>query len=280
VPEGDTIFRTAATLRLALDGNVVVAVDFPRLVRSGQNLVGSRIVAIVARGKNLLVHFDCGMALHTHMKMTGSWHIYRPGERWQKPASLLRARLDVDDRVAVCFNAPVVRLLTDHELARDPALLGLGPDLLDPAFEEGEALRRIREHPDRSIGEALLDQGLVAGVGNIFKSETLFVARVRPRTPVRELDDATLRHVLAIARRLLVANSGHALPCGSTNAMARRASLAVRRSSRRRTANRRGIRSTARRANPNARARTRPHERADCTDAASELGRVHPRDAR
>ncbi len=210
MPEGDTIFRTARTLTLALTGKVVTRVELPRLVRSGQNLVGARIVSVESRGKNLLMNFEGGFTLHTHMKMTGSWHIYRPSESWQKPAHLLRARVDVSDRVAVCFNAPVVRLLTAHEVARDPFLNGLGPDLLAPDFDADEAKARLRanERNHGSIGEAIVDQGVMAGVGNIFKSEALFVARIRPRTPLASLDDAALARIISVAKTLLVANVG------------------------------------------------------------------------
>ncbi|MFO0677332.1 MAG: DNA-formamidopyrimidine glycosylase family protein [Polyangiaceae bacterium] len=208
MPEGDTIFRTARTLRLALEGRTVTRAELPRLVRPASPLVGSRVVAVESRGKNLLVHFDVGMVLHTHMKMTGSWHVYRPDERWRKRESEMRARIDTSDHVAVCFSAPVVRLMDDREASRDPFLAGLGPDLAAESFDADLALARLRTLPDRTIAEAIVDQGAMAGVGNIFKSEVLFVARVDPFAKVGDLDDGTLARVVATSRKLLLANLG------------------------------------------------------------------------
>jgi endonuclease VIII len=208
VPEGDTIFRAAAALRPYLVGRQVVAAQArlpgPRIER----VVGSTVAAVEPRGKHLLIRFDNGLALHTHLRMGGSWHRYRPGEPWRRPRARARVVLEVADSVVVCFDAPVVELLEERSVAAHPALSELGPDLLGATFDAEEALRRLRapERRDLTLAEALLDQRALAGVGNVFKSEILFVERVNPATRVGEVDDATLRRLLATAERLLRAN--------------------------------------------------------------------------
>ena len=142
--------------------------------------------------------------------MNGSWHRYRPGERWRRPPSRARLVLEVPGAVAVCFDAPVVELFEERAEALHPALGGLGPDLLAPDFDAAEAVRRLRaqERSDLSISEALLDQRALAGIGNIWRNETLFAERVDPLARVGDLDDETLRRLVATARRLLTASAG------------------------------------------------------------------------
>ena len=141
--------------------------------------------------------------------MNGSWHRYRPGERWRRPAARARLVLEVPGAVAVCFDAPVVELLETRAEPVHPSLGRLGPDLLDPAFDAAEALRRLRD-PSRAgteIAVALLDQRALAGIGNVYKNEILWIERVSPFATVAELDDATLDRLIATARRLLLANA-------------------------------------------------------------------------
>jgi endonuclease VIII len=204
MPEGDTILRAARVLHRALAGRAVVRFD-SHLV-DGQDLAGDRVAAVEARGKYLLVRFQGGRVLVTHMKMTGSWHIYRTGERWRRGATRARAVIETDAFVAVCFDAPVVRLQSARKAARD--LLGLGPDILSDAWDAALAIARMRAEPRLSIGEALLAQRLVAGIGNVYKSEALYVARLDPRVAVADLTDDRLARVLAEARRLMRANLG------------------------------------------------------------------------
>jgi len=206
MPEGDTIHRSARTLARALVGRSVEAFrsTVPRLARAP--LTGRRIDAVEARGKNLLVFFEGGLALESHMGMTGSWHVYRPGERWRKPEHLARAVLETDAFVAVCFQAPVVELLNAPELARHPTLSRLGPDILAPDFDLAEAVARLRSLADVPAGEALLIQSAVAGIGNIYKSEALFATRIDPFAPVRELSDADLERLLLAARKRMSAS--------------------------------------------------------------------------
>jgi endonuclease-8 len=215
MPEGDTLHRTADGLRPYLVGRPVTAArangpgPIPQLAR----LVGATIVEVEALGKNLLIRFDNGFELRTHLRMNGSWHRYRPGERWRRPAARARLVLEVPGAVAVCFDAPVVELFEIRTEALHPALSRLGPDLLasdfDIAGRTEEAVRRLRD-PSRAattIGEALLDQRALAGIGNVYKSEVLFIERVGPWAPVAALSDDVVRRLIATARRLLVANA-------------------------------------------------------------------------
>jgi len=210
MPEGDTLFRTAAGLRPYLVGRDVRAAraQGPGPVPQVQRIVGKRIDAVESQGKNLLIRFDGGLQIRTHLRMNGSWHRYRPGERWRRPPGRARLVLEVDGAVAVCFDAPVVELFEQRAEGLHPGLATLGPDLLDPAFDAAaaaEALRRLRD-PARAawpISQALLDQRALAGIGNIWRNETLFIERVDPLAPVASLDDDTLARLIATARRRL-----------------------------------------------------------------------------
>ncbi len=206
MPEGDTIFRTARTLSRVLDGRTLTAVESPLPAIEGAGLAGRRVEKVEARGKNLLVAFDDGRVLHTHLRMTGSWHVYRPGERWQRPRRQARVVLATGEFVTVCFDAPVVRLLAPAEIRRDRLLAGLGPDILAPDFDLAEAGRRLRGLGDLTIGEAVMRQSAVAGIGNVYKSETLFLCGIDPFVPVGALSDRTLGRILEKARTLMQAN--------------------------------------------------------------------------
>lgn len=213
MPEGDTIFRTATVLRRALAGGVVrraVAQPGPGLSRVPDLsvLVNSTVDAVETRGKHLLIAFSDGHWLRTHMRMKGSWHRYRPGEPWRLPARRAVCVLETDAAVAVCFDAPVVELLTDADVARHGALRALGPDLLAESPDLDEAVRRVRDRQALPLGEALLDQRAGAGIGNAIKSESLFIERLDPWASVRAFSDAELRAVVGRAAVLLAANTG------------------------------------------------------------------------
>jgi endonuclease-8 len=206
MPEGDTILRAARTLGRTLQGKRITSFASPLPRLDGAGLSGVIVESVEARGKNLLVRFDDGRALLTHMRMTGSWHLYGPGERWKKPARLARAVLATEDAVAVCFNAPVVELLSARQLARHESLRRLGPDVLAEGFDAAEAVRRIAGAGDRPIGEALILQSALAGVGNIYKSETLFLCGVDPFSPAAALPQKDLTRIVAKAHDLMSAN--------------------------------------------------------------------------
>lgn len=210
MPEGDTIFRAARTLRRALEGETVTAVATTvGQVRAlgEQRLVGQTIGAVEPRGKHLLIWFSpSDLALHSHMRMTGSWHLYRHGQRWRKGRHLLRFRLETAQWLALCFAAPVIELLSADQVARHPSLAALGPDALGAEPDIAEMRRRLDAVGDTTIGEALLDQRIVAGVGNVYKNEVLFIHRVDPWTRVSEVDGATRDALLDTAVQLLRRN--------------------------------------------------------------------------
>jgi endonuclease-8 len=211
MPEGDTIFRTAEVLRAALVGRRITAARAQprpglRRVPDLSRLIGATVAAVEARGKHLLIGFDNGLTLRSHLRMSGSWHRYRPGEAWHRPARQASAILETVEAVAVAFNTPVVELLTDADLRRSRALATLGPDLLGAEFDADEALRRLRERDREQLGNALLDQRAAAGIGNVYKSEVAFLEGLDPWAPVQAYDDEELVAALRTARRLMQAN--------------------------------------------------------------------------
>jgi endonuclease-8 len=207
VPEGDTIFQTAAALRPLLIGREVLAARARTPGPAIHRVVGSHVTSIEPRGKHMVIRFDNGLALHTHLRMAGVWHRYAPGERWKLPAWKARVVLEVPEHVVVCFNAPVAELMEERAVELHPGLQALGPDLLTDAFDPQEAFRRLRQRPDVEIAEALLDQRAMAGIGNVFKSEVLFAESVNPWTHVSAVDDSTLQRLIATAQRLLLMNA-------------------------------------------------------------------------
>lgn len=211
MPEGDTIFRTADVLRAVLVGRPITAARAQprpglRRVPDLSVLVGTTVNDVRARGKHLLIGFDNGLTLRSHLRMSGSWHRYRPGEAWKRPMHRASAVLETAESVAVAFDTPVVELLTDADLRRSPPLRNLGPDLLGRDFDEAEALHRLRERDGEELGNALLDQRAVAGIGNVYKSEVAFLERLDPWAPVRRFENDELARSLRTARRLLRAN--------------------------------------------------------------------------
>ena len=207
MPEGDTIHRAANRMRPVLAGHVLTRFEAQRL-DGDRPAVGERIESVEARGKHLLIAFEGGLTLRTHMKMTGSWHLYREGERWRKGAHLARAVVGADSGwVAVCFQAPVVE--TFHRTATPPdALATLGPDLTAEAPDLDAAVARATMLAGGAdgIADVLLDQRVAAGIGNVYKSEVLFLHGVHPFTPVGEVDAEQLRTIYETAHRLLRAN--------------------------------------------------------------------------
>jgi len=197
LPEGDTIFRTAATLQKALAGKIVTRYE-TMLPRIDAPLRGRTIERVAAAGKHLVIDFSGDLHLRTHMRMNGAWHIYRPGERWRRPRRDMRIVIETADFVAVGFNIPVAELVTGRELQR--ALHEQGPDLL-AEFDVAEAVRRAREHGEEEIANVLLNQRVAAGIGNIWKSESLFARGINPFRKVKDIDD--LEKLFLTARALL-----------------------------------------------------------------------------
>jgi endonuclease-8 len=216
MPEGDTLARIAVALRPYLAGRVVTGARARLPGPQISQIVGQKIDAVDAAGKNLLIKFDGGLELRTHLGLHGSWHRYRPGETWRRPPSRAALVIEVPGAVAVCFDAPVVELFERRAEAVHPQISMLGPDLLDANYDQKEAIRRLRDpsRAETAIGEAILDQRAVAGVGNVYKSEVLFMEKVDPFAPVESLDDDTLERVLTTAREQLQANARSDSPAG------------------------------------------------------------------
>ena len=209
MPEGDTLARTADGLRPHLVGRRVSAararVPGPAISR----IVGATVTEVLSLGKNLLIRFDNGLEVRTHLRLRGTWHRYRPGEPWRRAPGRASLVLEVPGAVAVAFDVPVVELLEQRAERLHPPLGGLGPDLLDPNVDIAEARRRLRapRREERTIAEAITDQRAVAGLGNVYKSEILWLERVSPFASVADLDDGTLDRLLETGRRLLVSNA-------------------------------------------------------------------------
>src|SRR5687768_2203429 len=218
MPEGDSIFRAARTLNRALAGRTVTRFEsvFARLARVDQDhpLRGRTLERVTPRGKHLLMWFSGDLVLHTHMRMKGSWHLYRPGERWLRPRYDMRIVVGTEAWEAVAFNVPTAEFLEARQAERTASLHDLGPDLLAPGFDVDEAVRRLTELADVEIADALLDQHALAGIGNIYKSEALFACRVSPFTRVGDMPRERLTRVVSAARRLLQAHASESMQPG------------------------------------------------------------------
>jgi endonuclease-8 len=204
VAEGDTILRAARRIEAALGGQrLAVAAPNPRGRAAGvERLDGETLERVDAHGKHLLLRFG-ELTLHSHLGMSGSWHTYAHGERWRKPRGSAWAVLRGERSEAVQFGGPTLRVLRAETASRDPMLARLGPDILAAEFRADTIVRSLRAAPERTLGDALLDQHLVAGIGNIFKSEACFGAGVDPWQPVSELSDTELHQAVAAARDLM-----------------------------------------------------------------------------
>jgi endonuclease VIII len=203
VPEGDTVWLSARRMHAALAGQVLTTTDFRIPALAGTDLTGARVLEVVSRGKHMLTRIEGGLTLHTHFRMDGSWRLFRVAKVWSGgPEWQVRVVLANAEWQAVGYRLPVVDLVPTAE---EDLLVGhLGPDLLGPDWDPDEAVRRLSLQPDRAIAEALLDQRNLAGIGNLYKAEALFLRGVSPWTPVRDV-----KHVPALvvlAQRLLQAN--------------------------------------------------------------------------
>lgn len=201
--EGDTILRAARRLDAALAGQpLAVSAPSARGRSLGlQRLGGLTLERVEAKGKNLLLEFG-ELALHSHLGMNGSWHVYPRGGRWRKPPGAAWALLRGETQEAVQFGGPTMRVMPTARLRRE--LSRLGPDILAPGFDLEATVASLRTAPYRELGDALLDQSLVAGIGNIFKSESCFAARLDPWSRVADLTDENLGRVLTAARDLML----------------------------------------------------------------------------
>jgi endonuclease-8 len=206
MPEGDTVWLSAKRMHEALAGRVLARTDFrvPRLATT--DLTGRAVVEVVPRGKHMLTRIEGGLTLHTHFMLPGTWRTFRVGAKWSGGRGHeIRVILANCEWEAIGYRLPVVELLTT---GRESEVVGrLGPDLLSEDWDEPEALRRLKESPDREIGEALLDQTNLAGIGNLYKTEALFLTGITPWTPVKNVND--LAALVRRVRRLMLANRAH-----------------------------------------------------------------------
>jgi endonuclease-8 len=208
VAEGDSILRIARRLDESLAGRQV-SVRTPGQRRptglAPAELDGRVLERVESRGKHLLLHFEDGLVLHSHLGMRGTWRLYAAGERWRRPARDAWIAIAGNGAEAVNFGGSTMRIATEAQLRRDPRLARLGPDILAEDFEPVTAVARMRSTNQRmQLGEALLGQRLVAGIGNIFKSEGCFEAGIDPTLSLESLDDEQLASVLTATRRLML----------------------------------------------------------------------------
>jgi endonuclease-8 len=210
MPEGDTIHRTAQTLRGAMRGKRVTRFETVlahlEKVHRDTPVTGRTVDDVRAIGKHLLIDFSGGLHLRTHMRMNGTWHLYRANEAWKRGRLTMRIVIETEDVVAVGFSIPVSEFLDDQALASSRAINALGPDLLDPEVSIPDVVERAIARPDAELGDLLLDQHVAAGVGNVFKSEVLFVKRHNPFSKTAQLTREELTSLFETARRQLRAN--------------------------------------------------------------------------
>lgn len=206
MPEGDTIFKLAAFLKPALSGRRLVA----GTLRGNQpvDLADSEISDVYAHGKHLFIALDQDRLLRSHLGMWGSWHHYAPGEEWQRLRRQASIVLDTGERIYVCFNARQVELLRGRGVSARKLGVVLGPDLLAADVDYDAIIERAHTltDPDMPVADLLLNQRVACGIGNVYKSETLFVERCHPATPLSSLDDLRLRQLYEHAAQLLDGN--------------------------------------------------------------------------
>jgi endonuclease-8 len=264
MPEGDTIFRAARTLNLALAGKPVVRFEsmFPALTRVHEDapISGRTVESVRALGKHMLMWFSDGLVLRTHMRMNGSWHIYRPGEEWRRRRRDMRIVVATDDFEAVGFNIPVAEFIHERNFARHEELRRVGPDLLSDTFDEAEAIARVGERRDMEIGDVLITQRVVAGIGNVYKSEVLFACAVNPFVTAGSLGEEAVQRLVRTAREFLRMNVSGAVAPMTTYT---------------------GLRQTTRRANPRERLWVYGRARLPCRRCGTPITvRAQGRDAR
>ena len=210
MPEGDTLYRIANRLRPVLAGKTIVDAQAnpPRTgaMIDAWSLIGQQVKLVEATGKHLLITFNDQQVLHSHLGMTGSWHIYTPHQQWRKPIERAGVVLKTDSHVAVNFSPKFLELVSEQAIARNAYLRRLGPDLMLAETDVAEIFARLRRFAHLMIGEAVMNQTLVAGIGNIYKSESLFLANLDPWTPVGVIQDDQLLAYLQLTKQLMRRN--------------------------------------------------------------------------
>jgi endonuclease-8 len=212
MPEGDTIFRAARTLHRALAGQIVTGFEsvLPKLTRvdTDSGIAGRTIDKVEAQGKWMRMHFSGDMILLTHMLMSGSWHIYRPGERWQRRVADMRLVVKTEKFWAVGFNVPIAEFHTPDTIRRREGVRNLGQDVLGEKFDAAKSVAALLANAGEEVGVALLNQSIIAGIGNVFKSEVCFACRINPFRRIETLSVQEADSLVVTARELLLANVG------------------------------------------------------------------------
>jgi endonuclease-8 len=208
MPEGDTIHHAALRIRGALVGQEIRSIETPhprhRADRWPERLAGRAVRQVDARGKHLFIRFEGDLTLHSHLRMTGKWGVYALGERWRRARRRAWLIIATDSHQVVQFDGPVLELVTDSRTRFDQRIAGLGPDLIGDEFDEGLFLSRLRsDDPTRGIGDALLDQRNLAGIGNVWKAEACFLVGLDPWTPTAEVPDAKMLELVRAIRPLM-----------------------------------------------------------------------------
>src|SRR5215212_22334 len=201
MPEGDTIYAAARRIRGALVGKEITSIETPhrRFERDRwpERLGGRGVRAVDSRGKHLFIRFDGDLTLHSHLRMNGWWGVYERGRRWGKAPSRAWLVIRTERHEVVQFGGPVLELMTDSRSRFDQRIARLGPDILDDEFDDAAFLRRLREDdPTRGIGDALLDQRILAGIGNLWKVEGCWLAQIDPWRPIRDVSDEEARRIV------------------------------------------------------------------------------------
>lgn len=214
MPEGDTIYRAARALQRSIGGKVVTGFEtgLAKLARVNDDapLAGRTVEKVESRGKWLLIYFSGDLILVTHMLMSGSWHLYRIGERWRMGRARMRMVIRTEDWEAVAFNVPIAEFHTARSLERSSQVPKLGPDILAGEFTVADGVERLtaygREHPEAEIGVVLLNQRVLAGLGNVYKSEVAFAAGVNPFRKMRTMTAKEMLAIVDFAQRSMKAN--------------------------------------------------------------------------
>ncbi len=214
MPEGDTIYRSARAIQKAIGGQIVTRFEtvLAKLARVNDDapIASCTVDKVESRGKWLLIYFSSDLILATHMLMSGSWHLYRTGEHWQMPRSRMRIVLTTAEWQAVAFNVQIAEFYTEHSLGRSSQIPNLGPDILSASFSLGTGVERLTEYartsPDTEVAVALLDQRVLAGLGNVYKSEVAFAVGVHPFRKMSTLTPREIERIVDMAHRYMKAN--------------------------------------------------------------------------
>lgn len=216
MPEGDTIFVAARNLTKVLQSETIASAKAGdatgmraknwRGLQQVSDLAGQTVTSVRSKGKHLLMDFCSGAVLHSHMGMTGSWHIYRPDDIWQKPPKFAAVQLRTNRWCVVCFSPKMIELVTEGALKRDPYFRRLGPDLLQEEISDVQFVARFRTQNTTTIGEAVMNQTVVSGIGNVYKSEVLFCEHLHPKTLVAKLSNERLLALREMSVKLMKRN--------------------------------------------------------------------------